>query len=54
MDYACALQCSHGQLYVALSQCMNPRCVKVAFQREQDETKTLNVVSIEVVRGVLE
>ncbi|KIJ17889.1 hypothetical protein PAXINDRAFT_72811, partial [Paxillus involutus ATCC 200175] len=45
---------SHGQLYVALSRCTNPRRVKVAFQREQNDTKTLNVVYTEVLRGVLE
>ncbi|KIK92199.1 hypothetical protein PAXRUDRAFT_147836, partial [Paxillus rubicundulus Ve08.2h10] len=30
---------SHGQLYVAFSQCTDPRCVKVGFPREQNDTK---------------
>ncbi|KIK86016.1 hypothetical protein PAXRUDRAFT_152617 [Paxillus rubicundulus Ve08.2h10] len=44
---------SHGQLYVALSRCTNPRHVKVGFPREQNDTKTVNVVYTEVLRGVL-
>jgi hypothetical protein len=45
---------SHGQLYVALSHCTNPRQVKVAFLTDQNDTKTVNVVYTEVLRGVLE
>ncbi|KIK96932.1 hypothetical protein PAXRUDRAFT_137332, partial [Paxillus rubicundulus Ve08.2h10] len=39
----------HGKLYVTLSQCN----VKVGFPREQNDTKTVNVVYTEVLRGVL-
>ncbi|KIK77114.1 hypothetical protein PAXRUDRAFT_57230, partial [Paxillus rubicundulus Ve08.2h10] len=45
---------SHGQLYEALSWCTNPRPVKVAFQREQNDTKTLNVGYTKVLGGVPE
>ncbi|KIK96376.1 hypothetical protein PAXRUDRAFT_138607, partial [Paxillus rubicundulus Ve08.2h10] len=45
---------SHGQLYVALSRCMNPRHVKVAFPLGQENNKTRNVVYTEVLRDVLE
>ena len=44
---------SHGQLYVALSRCTNPRNLKVAFPPDQNTNKTTNVVFTEVLRNVL-
>ena len=37
---------SHGQLYVALSRCTNPRNLKVAFPLDQNTNKTTNVVYV--------
>ena len=43
----------HGQLYIALSRCTNPRHLKVAFPPDQNTNKTTNVVFTEVLRNVL-
>jgi len=44
---------SHGQLYVALSRCTHPHCVKAIFPQGQNSTLTTNVVFTEVLRNLI-
>ena len=44
---------SHGQLYVALSQCTSGNHIKVLFPETQNDTRTHNVVYNEILPGVL-
>ncbi|KIK78596.1 hypothetical protein PAXRUDRAFT_163576, partial [Paxillus rubicundulus Ve08.2h10] len=40
--------------YVYLSYCTNPRHVKVVFPKEQNDTKTVNVVYTKVLGGFID
>ena len=44
---------SHGQLYVALSQCTSSNRIKVLFPEDSDTTCTLNIVYPEILAGLI-
>ncbi|KAG5731613.1 hypothetical protein E4T56_gene5624 [Termitomyces sp. T112] len=43
---------SHGQLYVALSQCTSGDCIKVILDPENTSRKTANIVYQEILNGL--
>ena len=44
---------SHGQLYVALSQCTSASRIKVLFPEKEKGTKTPNIVWDQILAGII-